>query len=54
MVHLTASDLLLKYNADKSYGIDFGPNAGNLLPCLLEVKPSIDVVQFSTQSPVNT
>jgi len=30
IVHLTASDLLLEFNVDKSYGIAFGPNTGNL------------------------
>jgi len=29
-VHRTASDLLLEFNVDKSYGIAFGPNVGNL------------------------
>jgi len=47
IVHLTYSDLLLKFTVDKSYGIAFGPNAANLLPCLLAVKPSIGVVQLS-------
>ena len=28
--HLTASELLLEFNVDKSYGIAFGPNVGNL------------------------
>ena len=46
-VHRTASDLLLEFDVDKSYGIAFGPNVGNLPSCLLEVKPSIGVVQSS-------
>ena len=30
IVHLTASDLLLEFNFDNSYGIAFAPNASNL------------------------
>jgi len=30
IVYFTASELLHKFNVDKSYGIAFGPNVGNL------------------------
>ena len=49
IVHLTASELLLEFNVDKSYGIAFGPNVGSLpslcvgdKPCLLYTSDAAD------------
>ena len=39
IVHLTASELLLQFNVDKSYGIAFGPNVGNLPSLCVGDKP---------------
>ena len=45
VVHITASELLLEFNVDKSYGIAYGPNVGNLPSLCVRINPSIGVVQ---------
>ena len=39
IVHLTASELLLQFNVDKSYDIAFGHNVGNLPSLCVGDKP---------------
>ena len=39
IVHLTASELLLQFNVDKSYGIAFGLNVGHLPSLCVGDKP---------------
>jgi len=47
IVHRTASELLLEFNVDKSYGIAFGANVSNLPSLCVGDKSSIGALQSS-------
>ena len=47
LVYVTASDLFLEFNVDRSCGIAFGPNAGNLPSLFVGGKPLNWHIQLS-------